>query len=696
MPVRGTCPECQATYELPDHPGDQPIVCERCRCRFDADAALAVVEVIDEPPGAVENAIQDSPGRVVEARETAAPRARRGGRRHLSEEGRPRPPTRTRLVVAVVVGAVLLLVCGVAGFGWLIVRARLGGSNSWSAAASFRRGTALLEQGRYPEAERELREAVRLNPGHALAHNNLGWALIRQDRNEEAEAEFREAIRLDPKSGMAHSNLSHSLSNLGRYPEAEAAAREAVRVQPGLAIAHSNLGMALQKQGRLNDAEAAFRKASQLDPRDATVKTNLGNCLSEQGRQAEAEPLCREAIRLAPDLAAAHTNLGHVLYLRGQLVEGETETRESVRLRPASAIAHSNLGMILSEQGRCDEAEAECREAIRLQPGMALAHNNLGIALHGRGQPKEAEAALREAIRLQPRLAVAHSNLGLVLATLGRFKEAEAECREALRLRPEMATAHNNFGIAMLRQSRFREAEAAFREAVRHQPGYALAMCNLGIALRDQGRLDEALEQLRKGHELGQRVTGWGWPSANWVRECERLLTLDQKLVAILAGGGQPADRAERAELVRFCLDRKRLPAAAARLAAEPCADEAQPDDDEPEILPYEGARAAALAAAGQGADALRLPDKVRVMMRRQAYRWLRAGLTRAADDMEHGNGPARDAARRRLISWQQDRAFASVRSTRALKAVPDDERQLWQALWTEVESLNRKAVPAK
>lgn len=51
-------------------------------------------------------------------------------------------------------------------------------------------------------------------------------------RYPEAEAVYREAIRLDPSLAIAHNNLSRALVKLGRHREAEAAAREAARLNP--------------------------------------------------------------------------------------------------------------------------------------------------------------------------------------------------------------------------------------------------------------------------------------------------------------------------------------------------------------------------------------------------------------------------------------------------------------------------------
>ncbi|CEG12360.1 hypothetical protein MSIBF_A2190001 [groundwater metagenome] len=59
-------------------------------------------------------------------------------------------------------------------------------------------GNLLGDLKRFEEAEKEYREAIRLNPNYADAHNNLGNLLGDLKRFEEAEKEYREAIRLNP------------------------------------------------------------------------------------------------------------------------------------------------------------------------------------------------------------------------------------------------------------------------------------------------------------------------------------------------------------------------------------------------------------------------------------------------------------------------------------------------------------------
>src|SRR5262245_4893903 len=86
---------------------------------------------------------------------------------------------------------------------------------------------------------------------HSIFHLNLGKALMGKSQLEQAEAECREALRLNPGLAEAHNNLGAVLRARGRMDEAIAECRKAVRLRPGYAEAHNNLGAALASKGRL-------------------------------------------------------------------------------------------------------------------------------------------------------------------------------------------------------------------------------------------------------------------------------------------------------------------------------------------------------------------------------------------------------------------------------------------------------------
>ncbi len=282
---------------------------------------------------------------------------------------------------------------------------------------------------------------------------------------------------------------------------------------------------------------------------------------------------------------------------------------------------------MLYHHGRPAEAEKEWREAIRIKPDYAEAHYNLGVALDDQGRAAEAEKEYREAIRIKPDYAEAHSCLGALLAAQGRAAEAEKEYREAIRIKPDFAKGHYNLGVALGAQGRPAEAEKEYREAIRIEPDYAEAHCNLGLVLIGKGQFAEALTYCRRGHELGSRQPGWTYPSAQWVREAERLAALDAALPTVLRGQAGPADASAALEFANLCqLPCKHRYVAAVRFYEEAFAARPELAGDVQSGNRYNAACAAALAGCGQGDDAP-AADADRARLRAQALGWLRADL---------------------------------------------------------------------
>jgi tetratricopeptide (TPR) repeat protein len=446
------------------------------------------------------------------------------------------------------------------------------------------------------------------------------------------------------------------------------------------------LGKALYQANEWDEAIGYYRAALALRPRAASAHVNLGVALEAKGKVDEAVGHYEEALRLDPKHALAHYNLGHALYGKGKVDEAVGHYQETLRLEPKLAPAHVNLGLALKTKGQLNEAIRHYEEALRLDLKLAPAHSNLGLALAAKGQLDEAIRHSEEALRLDPKDALAHYNLGLALCDKGQLDEAIRHSEEAIRLDPKLAPAHVNLGNALKDKGKVDEAVGHYEQALRIDPKCAEAHCNLGHALRDQGDFEGALACLKRGHELGAKRPDWRYPSAEWVRDVERLIALDGKLPAILRGEARPADPAEQLGLARLCALKKRH-AAAARFFAEAFAAQPKPADDLQTQDRYNAACAAALAAAGQGVDADKLGDGERARLRRQALEWLTVDL--AAWEKRMNDQPQERArVQQTLRHWKEDRDLVGIRETDALAQLPPGERDACRKLWADVDVL--------
>jgi tetratricopeptide (TPR) repeat protein len=473
----------------------------------------------------------------------------------------------------------------------------------------------------------------------------------------------------------------------------------AVSLRPDSAGAHTIVGMALSGQKQLDEAVACYEKAIACDPKYAYAHHDLGNALLNQGKLDEAIACYEKAIKLNPNYAPAHYSLGNALRNQKKLDEAFVYYQKAVVLDPNDAVAHLNLGAFLCDcKHDPDGAIAEFKKAIATDPNLANAHFNLGNALTEKGDLGGAISAYRKAIALDSTLAPAHYSLGNALTDMGDLEGAAAEYREAIRLQPNHHQAHLELGNVREAQGDLEGAIAEYRQASALQRDYAEAHCNLGSALKQQGEFREALKELRRGHELGCKDPGWQYPSAKWVRQCERLIELDEKLPGFVDGKRTPASPTEWIELAELCV-LKRLYRVAVRFYEEAFAVDARLAEDLRDAKRYKAACAAALAGCGRGEEAEKLDDRERARLRRKALDWLRADLTAWGRVLDKSAGKSPPAAKVLRI-WLTGPDLAVLRGPEALALLPEAERQAWQNLWSEVVNtlarVQAKGTPEK
>jgi serine/threonine-protein kinase len=442
----------------------------------------------------------------------------------------------------------------------------------------------------------------------------------------------------------------------------------------------------------------------QLDPREAAARLTgsairpwLLVALYDWAELAE-DPAQRD--RLLPVAGAADADpwRGRLRDLLARpdraALEGLARQPEALAQSPATLVL---LARALRRSSAVEEAVALLGKAQDRYPTDFWLNHNLALYLYGTkpARPDEAVGYLRAALAVRPKSSLAHGNLGFALGQLGRYAEAEAEYRKVITLQPENALAHGNLGSTLLNQRRFAEAEAVLRRATVLGPDSLVAHVNLGEALQRQGRYAEALTCYRRAREIASRDPRWRGPSAEWVRDAERLVALANKLPAVLEGKAQPADVAERLALAEMCRDGpKPRYAASARLYAETFAAKAELGQDPAAGHLYNAACAAALAGCGQGEDTSRLGDGDRARLRNQARAWLRADLDAWSKRVAVGKAEDRAAARKRLQHWQEDGDLAGLRDGDALAKLAPAERAACQRFWADVGELLTQCAP--
>jgi FkbM family methyltransferase len=143
------------------------------------------------------------------------------------------------------------------------------GRGASPAEREFIRGLELHRAEQLDQALKHYAKAAALDPGHAMAWNNMGVLLRKQGKRKPALACYRRAVALAEADASNHSNLGNVLRDLGRLEEAERHGARAVALAPDNAGTHHNHGLILQDLGRHTEAIAEFDIAIRIDPRNA-------------------------------------------------------------------------------------------------------------------------------------------------------------------------------------------------------------------------------------------------------------------------------------------------------------------------------------------------------------------------------------------------------------------------------------------
>jgi tetratricopeptide (TPR) repeat protein len=123
----------------------------------------------------------------------------------------------------------------------------------------------------------------------AEAHLRLGTALLEEGSAPAAERELRAALELDPRCAGAWVNLGGILFSRWDFAGALEANRKAADADPKLALAWVNQGLAQLQLGEPDAALDAFHRAIALDARNGAAYHHLAIALRALGRELEAE-----------------------------------------------------------------------------------------------------------------------------------------------------------------------------------------------------------------------------------------------------------------------------------------------------------------------------------------------------------------------------------------------------------------------
>ena len=141
--------------------------------------------------------------------------------------------------------------------------------------------------------------------------------LVNQRRFPDAEKKYQRIVEMAPENHFALANLAVTQIQSGKLSAAQVALEKAVALKPDDVFASVNLGNVYCRQGRFDDSIAVLNRVIPADPKNAVAHNYLAIALGKKGDTAEAEESFRASLAINPNYANAHFNLA-VMYANAE------------------------------------------------------------------------------------------------------------------------------------------------------------------------------------------------------------------------------------------------------------------------------------------------------------------------------------------------------------------------------------------
>lgn len=268
-------------------------------------------------------------------------------------------------------------------------------------------GLAYARDGNTQDAEKWLKEAVRLHPDDSRAQYQLGLLYRKEGREEEANRAFQKSKEQKAQSEKLSQLKYECGQELGRGVSEKAITVCAQLYDPSDADKLTALGILYGQHGELERALKPLARAAELQPQSPQAEYNLAFTYYQLKRYADAQGPLASAVERWPDLFPLNALYGAVLWNLGETQAAYEALDRAHRLNAEDAGTTDMLYVTtleLAKQSANSHADAEeiryLQEAASLKPGDPEPHERL-VSLYMRtGRPEQAADERKKAERL--------------------------------------------------------------------------------------------------------------------------------------------------------------------------------------------------------------------------------------------------------------------------------------------------------
>jgi len=346
-------------------------------------------------------------------------------------------------------------------------------------------------------------EAVRLNPGSAMAYLARAKAWTMKGAIDSAIADLDDAIRLDPKNVRAYIGRGSMWGLKKEYDRAITELTLALNLDQNNAYALVSRGRIWHEKGDYEKALLDFNEGLRIDPKMTFALHARAMIHAANGHFDMAIDDLNAAIAVEPAYVAAIRDRGYCYYKKGELDIALEDYNAFIRARPKDANAYNNRGCVLRDKGDLDQALANFNVAINLDPNCGNTYACRACILAGRNEPDKARQDFEEAFRLVPVSSYVFRCRAEFLCSQGDYDKAVLDLNESIRLDPRDANTLSARGQIWCHKKEYQKAVTDLTAAIRLKPHDANLYRHRGYAWQCLKRYDMADDDYSEAIRMG-------------------------------------------------------------------------------------------------------------------------------------------------------------------------------------------------
>ncbi|MBZ5664385.1 MAG: tetratricopeptide repeat protein [Acidobacteriia bacterium] len=366
------------------------------------------------------------------------------------------------------------------------------------------RAATEVAAGKVDPAERDLKEALQLEPHNGVLLLNYANLLWKTGRKEEARKTYLSALTIDSSNGSALGALGFLSREMGNSEAARGYFLEFAKKHSEDYVPYLALGDLYSSTRQFPDAQESYEQAFQRSQSNPLIVSGAMNAVLEAHHLAQAKEWLARAsaeARQDPQVMREHEryltmtgNYAESADLGYQVIEKLPQDREAVdylaydllflkRLDEAMKIVDRYqsvlvddrdlpliAGHVHTDHNQYEAAVRDFTRALEIDPNMAVGYMNRGYVYNDMRLATKAEQDFRKALALNPRYGEAHLGLAYALLQSRRSSAALKEAEMASRLLPESESLHLVKAEGFRQRAMLALAESEYRRALNLNP----------------------------------------------------------------------------------------------------------------------------------------------------------------------------------------------------------------------------------